>query len=94
MLELYLLGLGFQAEVPFRGLTGKRKWRWDWARDKVAVEYHGLGGGHQSVRGTWRDHEKTTEGILCGYTVIQCNVDTVSKGRCYEWIDLAMEQAK
>lgn len=89
-LDLYLTGMGFEREVPFRGRSGKRRWRWDYARDCVAVEYHGIGVGHQSVRGTWRDHEKTTEGQLCGWIVVQCNVESVRDGRCYEWIDEAL----
>ena len=94
-LHLYLTSLGFQAEVPFKGLTGKRKFRWDFAKDSVAVEYHGVvrngPGGHQSIAGTWRDHEKVTEGQLCGFTVIQCNVASVDDGRCFQWIDRALE---
>ena len=90
-LHLYLTSLGFRAEVPFKGLSGKRRWRWDWALGAVAVEYHGIGVGHQSIRGSWRDHEKSTEGQLCGFTVIQCNVASVDDGRCHDWIAKAME---
>lgn len=89
-ITLYMHALGFVAEVPFKGLTGKRKWRWDWAKGTVAVEYHGIGVGHQSVKGTWRDHEKTTEGQLCGFTVIQCNAGSVKDGRCFDWIERAV----
>ena len=104
-LALYLAQLGFLPEVRFPGLAGNRRWRWDWATDTrpagpaVAVEYHGVvgvgrgtTGGHQSIRGTWNDHEKVTEGQLSGFTVIQCNVQSVRDGRCYGWIDRAIEQ--
>ena len=91
-LGVALQALGFVPEVPFPGLTGKRRWRWDWARGRVAVEYHGVGVGHQGVRGSFRDHEKTTEGVLAGWLVIQCNRSTVSSGRCLEWVDAALAQ--
>lgn len=92
-LRLALEALGFAAEFPFRGLTGKRKWLWDWFLDDVAVEYHGIGVGHQGIRGSWRDHEKVTEGQLAGYTVIQCNVGSVSDGRCMRWVTLALDRS-
>lgn len=92
-LHLYMTALGFEAEVPHRGLNGKRRWRWDWAKGRVAVEYHGVGVGHQGVAGSFRDHEKTTEGTLCGWIVIQCNRATVKSGKCQEWVELALEQA-
>ena len=49
--------LGFAPEVPFRGLSGKRQWRFDFAHPTamVAVEYQGKGVGHMSVSGTFRD---------------------------------------
>lgn len=89
-ITLYMHALGFPAEVPFKGLTGKRKWRWDWAAHGVAVEYHGIGVGHQGVAGSWRDHEKVTEGQLCGWIVIQCNAGSVRDGRCFNWIERAL----
>jgi len=92
-LHLYLVALGFDTEVAHRGLNGKRRWRWDYAKGRVAVEYHGVGVGHQGVKGSFRDHEKTTEGVLCGWVVIQCNRSTVKSGKCHEWVELALEQA-
>jgi hypothetical protein len=95
--ELWLGLTGFVAEVPFRGLNGKRRWRWDWARlgvnGGVAVEYHGRHSeqsGHTSVTGTRRDYAKTTEGQLCGFTVIQCCAETVENGECIGWIEMAL----
>lgn len=84
--------LGFEVEVPFRGLSGRRRWRWDWARVErlVAVEYDGIGVGHQSIGGTWRDAEKSNEGQLSGWLVIRCNAGTVEDGRCIEWVFLAL----
>jgi hypothetical protein len=85
--------LGFALEVPFRGLDGTRKWRWDAAKGAVAVEYHGKGAHTSYIAGTWRDQEKVTEGQLCGFTVIQCNVASVNDGRCWTWIMKALGEA-
>lgn len=92
-LDLYLSHLGFEREIRFPGRSGRRRWRWDYLKGRVAVEYHGIGVGHQSIGGTWRDHEKVTEGQLCGFLVVQCNVESVRDGRCYEWVDAALEMA-
>lgn len=97
---LWLSLLGFEQEVPFTGLSGKRRYRWDFCRDWIAVEYHGFGrgkekgeerGGHETRAGLTRDREKVTEGQLCGYTVIQCSAETIEDGRCQTWIETALQ---
>ena len=90
---MWLLQLqGFALEVPFGGLSGRRRWRWDAAHEErmVAVEYQGKGAHTSYVQGTWRDMEKTTEGQLCGWTVILCNVASTRDGRCMAWIERAL----
>jgi len=84
--------LGFAVEVPFRGLSGKRRFAFDWARSdlRIAVEYQGKGPGHMSVRGAYRDHEKTTEAQLCGWLLIQCNAKTIENGQCQTWVETAL----
>lgn len=90
---LWLALSGFAREVPFRGLNGKRRFRWDFAHPSgVCVEYDGRGVGHQSVGGTWRDAEKSNEAQLCGLLVIRCNVQTVADGRCQAWIETALQR--
>jgi hypothetical protein len=90
-LDWLVLVHGFALEVPFRGLSGKRRWRWDACKDQVAVEYHGQGAHTSYVAGTWRDQEKVTEGQLCGFVVLQCNAMTVREGTCHHWVERALE---
>jgi hypothetical protein len=80
----------FALEVPFKGLNGKRRWRWDAALDTVAVEYSGFGPGHQWNAGVSSDYEKVTEGQLCGWTVIVCNSDSVNSGKCIAYVEAAL----
>lgn len=93
-LDLLVRSYGFALEVPFRGLTGKRQWRFDAALPdrKIAVEYHGQGAHTAFVKGTWNDHEKLTEAQLCGWLVIQCNVKSVRDGRCLSWVGHALRE--
>lgn len=91
-LSWFLHSLGFTPEVQFSGVNGKRRWRVDFMNGKVAVEYQGRGQGHQSVSGSWRDHDKITELQVCGFTAIQCNARSVNDGRCFKWIEAAMEE--
>lgn len=94
-LGLWLEHLGFVPEVRFRGRSGTRRFRFDWAREdaKVAVEYDGTGVGHQSVSGTWADAEKSNEATLCGWRLIRCNPMTTRTGTCQEWIEAALREA-
>lgn len=94
-LGLWLCGLGFEPEYQFRGLSGKRRFRFDWAdaASRVAVEYDGRGVGHQSVSGTWADSEKSNEAQLCSWVLIRCNVETTRNGKCQSWIEAALAQS-
>lgn len=95
-LGAWLASLGFAAETPFRGLNGTRRFRWDWSRGRVAVEWQGIMGGgpsHLSLKGAARDHQKVSEGQLCGFIVIQCNAMNLDSGDCVRWVELAMEAA-
>lgn len=111
--------LGFAAEVPFKGLSGTRRWRWDWAIDerrcedigldsllcrqvRLAVEYQGIIGaahghgdvGHASIAGMLRDHEKASEGQLCGWIVLLVNAKTVDNGKAMEWVRTALGEGE
>lgn len=97
-LAFWLLRLGFVQEWPFGGISGRRKWRWDFAdpgpRRLIAVEYQGVmhrQASHLSVSGAVRDHQKVTEGQLCGWLVIQCNAKSVESGECLAWVERAIE---
>lgn len=95
-LGIWLCSLGFVAEHPFKGRSGKRRFRFDWALPVhfLAVEYDGRGVGHQSISGTWADAEKSNEAALCGWVLVRCNVQTARDGRCQEWIEEAIQQRR
>jgi hypothetical protein len=86
---------GFELEVPFTGLSGKRRFRWDAALPErmIAVEYQGLGAGHQWAKEQARDQEKASEASLLGWTVVYCGAELVNNGRCFEYVDIAMREA-
>ncbi len=97
------LGLhGFEAEVPFRGVSGKRRWRFDFALTDgrmVALEYDGLGhgkddtqarGGHETRRGLLNDAAKGNEAQLLGWRLIRCHAATVESGDCHAWVEAAL----
>ena len=92
LLWLLKLEKGFELEVPFRGVSGKRRFRFDAAHEarKVAVEYQGIGPGHQWASTQAVDHEKLNQAQLCGWLVIQCNAQSVNNGSCIEHIERAM----
>lgn len=89
---------GFAAEVPFKGLSGKRRFRFDFALDTsrggVAVDYHGYGSGaaHKARNKQAGDHDKLNEAQLAGYTYIVCNAISVASGRCMEHIEMALQE--
>lgn len=92
---MWVESLGFVPEVRFRGDTGKRQFRWDWAREdiRVAVEYAGImysNASHMSVAGVLRDDEKTTLGQLAGWIVVRVNAKTVGDGRAQDWVEKAI----
>ena len=86
--------MGFEPEAPFKGRSGKRRFRFDWAKHPVAVEYDGMGVGHQSVSGTWSDAQKSNEAALCGWLLIRCNARTAGDGMCQEWVESALALAE
>lgn len=96
--------LGFAAEVPFPGISGKRRYRWDWAlpERRIAVEYQGIIGkshghgdaSHASIAGMLRDHEKFSEASVLGWTVILANARTAESGQVIGWVLAALERAE
>lgn len=83
---------GFATEVPFGGLSGRRRFRFDAAHEaaQVAVDYQGIGRGHQWANEQAIDHEKATEAQLCGWTFILCDAQSVNNGRCLEYVERAL----
>ena len=86
--------LGMEPEVRFTGIRGARRWRWDWADvgRRVAVEYEGRGVGHQSVGGLYRDAEKQSQAVVCGWRVIRCTARSTADGECQRWITAVLAQ--
>jgi len=85
----------FELEVPFTGLSGKRGWIFDAALTDgrmVALEYQGIGPGHQWPKQQAKDHEKASEAALCGGTLIFCDAISVNNGRCLEFVETALQQ--
>lgn len=93
LLHYLVYGHGFVLEHPFRGLSGKRRWRFDAARPDrmVALEYAGIGPGHTWHKEQARDHEKQSEAALCGWVLIVCDAELVNSGRCMEFVERAIE---
>lgn len=89
---------GFVLEVPFRGQSGRRLFRFDAAdpRRRVAVDYHGFGGGGaHTYRGKKAgDADKLNEAQLCGWTYLVCDAISVNSGRCLRQVDTALKRAK
>lgn len=94
LLELLERDYGFQREVRFRGLNGKRRFKCDAARGRICVDYHGWGSGaaHRSREKQAGDHEKINELSLCGWRYIVCNAISVDNGKCLAWIDTALSR--
>jgi hypothetical protein len=98
LLWLLKLEKGFALEVPFRGLSGKRRFRFDAAHEdtRVAVDYHGWGygtGAHMYREKQAGDHEKLNEAVLCGWVYLVCDARSVESGRCVEYVDAALRNA-
>jgi hypothetical protein len=83
---------GFVLEVPFKGLNGKRRFRFDAAKEErlVAVDYMGIGAGHQWAKAQATDHEKASEAALCGWTFILCDAQSTNSGKCMEYVETAL----
>lgn len=87
---------GFTREVPFGGVSGVRRFRFDAGRAdlKIGVDYHGFGGfkgqAHTSKKSKANDHDKLNETQLCGWLYLVCNSTSVASGQCLHQIDKAV----
>ena len=92
-LDLYLTSLGFEREVRFHD---SRRWRFDWAKDGVAVEYEGGvfasgdEGGHRAMGRFLADVEKYSVAAAMGWKVIRCTAKHVESGDAFSWIEQAL----
>jgi hypothetical protein len=90
----WLDALGFVREVPFKGISGKRRFRFDAALTDgrmVAVDYQGIGAGHQWHKEQASDHEKINEAQLLGWIFVLCDAQSVNSGRCLEYVERALQ---
>lgn len=90
-------GHGFDAEVAFRGLSGRRRFRFDFGLPdlRIGVDYHGH--GESDAAHNWRaskatDYEKVSEASLCGWVYVICDATSVQNGRCGHYIDEALRR--
>jgi hypothetical protein len=82
-------------EEPFKGLSGKRKWAfdyyWDLSPSPLAVEYQGGTDQNLPSHGTrknrLRDQQKLSEATAMGIRVLQVNRVTVESGEALDWIE-------
>lgn len=87
-LELKANRIGFCREVR---LIPKRKFRWDFVINNLAIEiqggiFKGSRGGHTSGKGYQRDCEKMQLVVMEGYIPVHFTSDDVRKGRAVEVI--------
>jgi|SRR5579871_628319 len=73
------------AEYLFTGLSGKRKWRFDfaWPEQRIAFEREGAtwtGGRHVRGKGYANDCQKYSEAAICGWVVIRATADMIRSG--------------
>jgi hypothetical protein len=84
-------------EYRFRGLSGKRRWRFDacWPDIKLALEREGAtwtGGRHVRGKGYRSDCQKYSEAAICGWTVIRCTADMMKSGEAITLVEAAFKR--
>lgn len=82
----------WRAEHLFKGVCGTRAYRFDWAWPEamIAIEYQGIGRGHQWAKEQAKDWCKLTEAQICGWLVILCSAATINDGRFAALLDHAV----
>lgn len=83
---------GAVLEHPFKGLSGKRRFRYDaaWPDLLLAVDYQGQGIGHQGPDQQAMDHEKINESQLCGWMFLLVGAKSVNDGTAYSYVEQAI----
>jgi hypothetical protein len=83
-------------EVPFKGLSGKRKFKFDaaWPGLMLAVDYQGIGAGHQWAKEQATDHEKINEAQLTGWMFLLVSAESVNSGKAYTYVEQALEASR
>lgn len=68
---------------------GERKWRFDVAfpSQRLAIEFDGMGFGHQSTKGIRLNHEKQNEAVAMGWRVMRIDSHSMSMKRMPDFID-------
>lgn len=88
-----------ERQYRFRGASGKRRWRFDfaWPERRIACEVEGgiwIGGGHTRGSGLTRDVEKHNAATLLGWRVLRATSNMVRDGRAVTLIEEALAQAR
>lgn len=83
-------------EYRFRGVSGKRRWRFDfaWPKYHLACEVEGgiwVGGGHTRGSGFTRNVEKYNAATMLGWRVLRATSNMVRDGRAVTLIEEALE---
>ncbi len=93
-LDIYLDALGFEREYLF---VPGRRFRADFRRGKILVEYEGgvFGGegGHRATGRYLTDIEKYSLAAIHGFRVIRVTAKHVQNGEAFTWIDMALQDA-
>ena len=83
------------AEHPFGGISGKRKWKFDfaWPKAWLALEVEGgtwSKGRHTRGKGYESDCFKYSEAAIMGWIVLRCTTDMIQAGVHWEWIEMML----
>lgn len=86
-----------ETEYPFRGTSGKRRWRFDfaWPPEALALEVEGgtwTGGRHTRAKGFANDCQKYNEAMLEGWRVLRVTGDQIRSGQAVLWVMEALGQ--
>jgi hypothetical protein len=85
------------AEFNFKGLNGKRRFRFDfaWPSEGIALEIEGGSfnrGRHTRGVGFHNDCEKYNEAVLCGWRIIRADSSMVHDDSWIPFVELALKE--
>jgi hypothetical protein len=85
-----------EREYRFQGISGKRKWRFDfaWLCPGIAMEVEGgvwSGGRHTTAQGFTKDAEKYNEAAICDWLVLRVTGDMVKDGSALGYLEQAFK---
>src|SRR5690606_18901447 len=97
MIERFVLGweqLGYEGGdmTPEHQFVDDRAWRFDlaWPSVKIAIEFDGMGYGHQAINRLRQNYEKQNEAAALGWRVLRFESRQLSMKRLPEVIEQVM----